>query len=617
MGGHRPRRRSPGRPVLSRFVSVAVAVPRLELDRPFTYRLPDGVEAITGHLVSVPFHGRTVRGWVLGPTDEVPDRVLPVRRVLSRRAAFDQPTLALCRWVSERYVVPLAVAIDRAHPPRVAAEEERPAGPAPATPTPPRIGGVLSSYPGGPALLDAARAGSGAFVVRPLPEHESGVCVEAVAATLAGGRDAVVVVPEGEPLPATARAVAEAFGEACLVFVGGEPRERYRAWLDALAGRYRVVVGTRPTVFAPVRRAGLVWVSREAHPGHREERTPSYHVREVALARARLAGAACVLAGHAPSADAADLADAGRVSLVRPGREVERLAAPVVETARPEAEDRSPRLTALLRQAGGAFLLVSRRGYGVARICRSCGQPARCAECGGPIVRSGGAATCAVCDAPGRCAECGGTTFGVERGGTERIAEWAARVSALPVSRVDEGAGAVPPGPGRLVVGTAAAVKDFGSVRTSLVAVLDADRARRRAGLGAPEQVLATWFEAAAWAGSRTRGGRVLVHTREPGDPAVQALVRWDPWHFHRAERRRRVEAGFPPNHPVFRVRGTADLAPSLAALEPITLLSSSAGAETVCLITLRPNDLPPFRERMLELAQRGTVTRVEAEPHL
>ncbi|HEX2029777.1 MAG TPA: hypothetical protein VHL78_00035, partial [Actinomycetota bacterium] len=235
----------------------------------------------------------------------------------------------------------------------------------------------------------------------------------------------------------------------------------------------------------------------------------------------------------------------------------------------------------------------------------------------GPIVRRGGAAACAVCDAAGRCAECGGAAFGVERGGTERIAEWSGRVSALPVTRVDEGPRAVAPTPGRVVVGTAAAVKDVGPVRVPLVAVLDADRARRRAGLAAAEQVVATWFEAAAWAGSRDGGGRVLVHTREPGDPAVQALVRWDPWHFHRAERRRRALAGFPPNHPVFRVRGAAELPDALEHLGPVTLLSSSADGEAVCLVVLRPPDVGPFRERILQLVERGTVSRVEAEPHL
>jgi primosomal protein N' (replication factor Y) (superfamily II helicase) len=396
------------------------------------------------------------------------------------------------------------------------------------------------------------------------------------------------------------------------VFVGGEDRERYRAWLDILAGRYRVVVGTRPGIFAPVARLGLVWVNREAHPGHREERAPYYRVSEVALARARLEGAVCVLSGHSPSAAAAALVDRGEATAVRPSRQRERQAGPLVELARPTEADRSPRLGTLLRSVTSAFLLLSRRGYGVARACRACGEPARCAVCAGHLAVRAGRTACAVCGAEGRCPACGGASFGVERGGTERTQEWTTGLTRKPVDRVDAGTEAARPE--GIVVGTAAAVKDFGPVRLDLVAILDADRARRRAGLTAPEQVLATWFEAAGWAGPR---GRVLLQTREPGDPAVQALVRWDPWHFHRAERRRLEEAGFPPGFPVFRVLGDAGLPEALRAVAPVALLVSGVGSEAVCLVTVRPSDLPRFRARILELVREGTVTRVEAEPQL
>jgi primosomal protein N' len=195
--------------------------------------------------------------------------------------------------------------------------------------------------------------------------------------------------------------------------------------------------------------------------------------------------------------------------------------------------------------------------------------------------------------------------------------EWAAGQAETHVVRVDEGDDAVPPGPERVVVATAAGVKDFGPRRVDLVGVLDADRARRRAGLHAGEQALATWMEAAVWAGPREEDGRVLLHSREPGDPAIQALVRWDPWHFHRAERRRREEAGFPPGHPVFRVLGSAALPELLSALDPVTLLATALGDETVCLVTLRPEQVAAFRGRVLELIDQGTVRRVEAEPQL
>jgi primosomal protein N' (replication factor Y) (superfamily II helicase) len=620
VGGDQPRRRPPPGPGLSGVpVAVAVDLPRLELDRPFTYLLPEDRAPGTGLLVSVPFHGRTVRGWVLGPTADVPARTLPVRRVLSRIPLFDERLLALYRWVAERYVVPLSVAIGRSHPPRVASEEgstrDEPRDPeGSATVTWPA---VLDRYERGEELTVAARNGSGAFVVRPLPDDEATACVEAVGTALDGGREAVVIVPEAEPLPHTARQVVDTFRHLAVLLVGGERRERYRAWLDVIDGRYRVVVGTRPAVFAPVRRLGLVWVHREAHPAHREERAPYHHVREVALARAGLERAVCVLAGLSPSGETAALAEDERITRVQTSRVVERSAAPLVEVVRPAAEDRSPRLTALLRRSGGAFLMVSRHGYGVVRVCRDCGQPVRCARCGGPVTVRSGAPVCVVCSDTVSCSNCGSTRFGVERGGTERLEEWAGGLTGLPVSRVDAGEEATPPAPGRVVVGTAAAVKDFGPRRISLVAVLDPDRARRRAGLGAPEQALAMWMEASAWAGPRDGGGRVLIQTAEPADAAIQALIRWDPGHFHRAERVRRTDAGFPPGFPVFRVTGSPGLADALAALEPVTLLTSSAEGQTVCLVTLRPNGISRFRERVIDWAQEGTVTRVEAEPQL
>jgi primosomal protein N' (replication factor Y) len=288
-----------------------------------------------------------------------------------------------------------------------------------------------------------------------------------------------------------------------------------------------------------------------------------------------------------------------------------------VETARPGPEDRSPRLTRLVKDADGAFLMLSRHGYGVVRVCRDCGQPVRCAACGGPVTVREGRSACAVCGGEAVCATCGSTRFGTDRGGAERVAEWASGVTRLPITRVESADAAVPPGSGKVIVGTAAAVKDFGPRRVALVAVLDPDRARRRAGLGAPEQALATWMEAASWAGPRDRGGRVLLHTADPADPAIQALIRWDPWHFHRAERARREEAGFPPGFPVFRVAGSPDLPGGLAALRPVALLSSSVDGQAVCLVTLRPDAVHRFRERVVAWVGEGTVSRVEAEPQL
>lgn len=611
-------------------VDVCVAVPKLALDRPFTYVLPEGSRAGVGSLVSVPFHGRTVQGWVLGPSgeDHAPmGRLLPVRSVRSAVRFFDEPMLRVLRWVGERYLAPLSTVIERSYPPRVASEEREAEGPAatemsPSSGPPPAAGTRSFDWP---AVLSPGAVSW----VRPLPGQETAACVEAVEACLATHRRALVLVPEAEPLPASARAVLSAFGEAAVAFVGGEPRERYGTWLGVRAGRYGVVVGTRPAVFAPLPSLGMIWVSREVHPGHREDRSPYYHVRDVAMGRARIEGAACILASLSPSVDTAAAAAVGEVAVVRPARAVERAAAPLVETVPPEAEDRSARLSALVRRVRSAALILSRRGYGVARVCRACRRSAACHACRGTIVVRSGSPVCVVCGAEGRCANCGAASFGVERGGTERVAEWARRLAPTPVLLAPDGeghgAGAEPPGgvvrPGadRIVVGTAAAVKDLGPLRLDLVAILDPDRALARSGFRAGEQALATWSEAAAWAGPKPGGGRVLLQTRHPGAAAIQALVRWEPVPFLEAEAAERASAGFPPNHPVFRISGPAGggLETALGALRPVSLLTSPSPRGTICLVTVRPEDLGALRAAVLRLVAAGTATRVEAEPQL
>jgi primosomal protein N' (replication factor Y) len=226
-----------------------------------------------------------------------------------------------------------------------------------------------------------------------------------------------------------------------------------------------------------------------------------------------------------------------------------------------------------------------------------------------------GAPVCAVCGAPGRCRHCGADRFGVERGGAERVAEWAGRIATVAVVAAADGEAV--PGPGRVVVGTASAVKDVGPVSLDLVAILDPDRALSWPGVHAGERAVATWMEAAAWAGPRTGGARVLAQTRRAGQPAVQALVRWDPGPFLRSEAASRDAGGFPAGHPVFRIEGTPAMEASLEEVHPVTLLTTSAEGRTVCLVTVRPGGLAELRDRVLGLVREGVVTRVEAEPQV
>jgi primosomal protein N' (replication factor Y) (superfamily II helicase) len=602
-GDLRPIGRDASRLELSGPVSVCIDRPVLSLDRPFTYELADDVGAGVGSLVQVPFHGRLVRGWVLGPTDDLPPRMSSIRKAVSPVRFFDPSMLELFRWMSERYLAPLAAVIGRSVPPRVASEESKDRDVqvrrfdegAP-------VRSVLNGYRNGPELLAAAAGGNGCFVLRPAPADEATVAVECVAATLAAGRTAIVLVPEADPLPATGAAIRDAFEDDVALFLGGDKRARYRMWLEIASGRYRVVVGTRPAAFAPLSDLGLVVVHREGHALHREERSPYYHVRDVARERARIEGAVCVLSAFSPSLESTTFP---RVDVEPPGRPW----APV-EVVRPGPEGRSPRLVRALGHARGAFLYEPVPGYGLARVCRSCGEAAVCASCRGAIRVQAGAARCTVCEAPGRCASCGASEFGVARGGAERVHEWAQGVTSR---RVGHATGAAP-NADEVLVGGQEVLKDVGSPGLDLVGILSADASLRRPGISSRERAVNAWFEAAAWA---RPDGRVIVQTTSPNDPAIQALVMARPDRFHRSETTRRAEAGFPAGAPVFRIAGTDELESELATVPHRTLLGSAAEGATVCLLALDPSDLPAFGRAVRGLAERGVVTRVEAEPHL
>ncbi len=138
--------------VLAGPVAICVDRPILALDRPFTYELPRELDAGVGSLVRFRFHGKLTKGWVLGATTDVPARMLPVLGAVSNVRSFDEDGLSLARWVSERYVAPLATVLGAMAPPRVAGEEDAP------VPVPAPFGTVASAPDAALVVRPGARA---------------------------------------------------------------------------------------------------------------------------------------------------------------------------------------------------------------------------------------------------------------------------------------------------------------------------------------------------------------------------------------------------------------------------------------------------------------------------
>ena len=533
-------------------VQVLVDVPLFHLDRPFTYRVPEALRDAVhlGSRVKVPFGGRRrVDGWVVGRADELPADARDLLRVVSPLPAFGPGELELLRWVADRYAGTVADALRLAVPPRVAAVDAAVAGDgadagsaAPARsgePAPPA--GTDAAAPPGPAVARAgpdplvglvAAGRGGAVYWRPLPGEDRGARVTAlVEAALAAGRGAIVVTPEVAAGSAVGDAVRKAFPDAADLASDLSDRRRYRAWAELRRGRRLVVVGGRSAVLAPLPALGLVVIDDEANFAHKEQRTPRFHAREVALRRAARGRALCVLTGTVPSPEALAAMQAGQCRLLRPDRAAERHARPLVEVVDPDDEGPTaarlhPRALAAVRAAldrgESAYVLVPRRGAA---------DPAE------PGARTAG----------------------------QVAAELARILPGAPVWRLDREVvdpGAMPPWAGQrpgVVVGTVAGVKDHPPLTgCRTVVVVGADTALGQAEVRAAEDAYRTWSRAAAWCGpGRASAGRLVLQTRHGGHHAVQALVRWDPEFFWRHELPRRVELRFPPARRLVLAEGT------------------------------------------------------------
>jgi primosomal protein N' (replication factor Y) len=571
-GRRRPEQRVPAeRDPVAR---VVVDVPLAHLDRPFDYLVPSTLDGsvAAGTRVRVRFAGQLVDAVVLDrvATTDHDGRLAYVERAVSAEPVLSGEIAGLARAVADRWAGSLTDVLRLAVPPRHAkVEAEPPREPAaPPPPAPPTAG--WDPYPTGPAFLRALAGGRPARAVwSVLPGGDwPARLAEAAAATLGGGRGAVLVVPDRTDLGRLDAALAAVLGPGRHVALAADlgPAERYRRWLAVRRGAVRVVAGTRAAAFAPVADLGLVAVWDDGDDLHAEPRAPYTHARDVLVLRAHRAGAAALLAAHARTAEAQQLLDTGWAHEIAAPRPAVRAAAPWVVAAGDDTEQardagaRSARLptlawrTARESLAAGAPVLVQvpRRGYVPALACARCRAPARCPACSGPLGAGGGGSVpaCRWCGRPAAdwaCPTCAGTRVRAAVVGAGRTAEELGR--AFPGVPVRTSGGksvlaTVPPEPALVVATPGAEPRAPGGYGAALL--LDGWALLTRPDLRAAEEALRRWANAAALVRPAGDGGRLVV-TADAGLPVVQALVRWDPGGFAGRELAERAELGFPP----------------------------------------------------------------------
>lgn len=392
------------------------------------------------------------------------------------------------------------------------------------------------------------------------------------------GRRVLVLVPEIALTPVVVGAFrATCEGRVALQHSGLSDGERHDQWHRIRRGEVDVVVGTRSGVFAPLDNLGLVIVDEEHDASYKQEESPRYHGRDVAVKRGQQAGALVVLGSATPSMESYHNATTGRYERVVLGERVlsRPLAAVSVVDMKEESATHGPDVvlsTALqealegrLQRKEQALILLNRRGYAAAILCRQCGETLVCPNCSVSLTlhRAAGRVRCHYCNyfarRPTTCPHCAGAFLEQVGFGTERIeSELTTRFPDAAVSRLDRDTarrrGAAQQLLRRfarreidILVGTQMVAKGHDFPAVTLVGVISADVGLGLADFRAAERTFQLLTQVAGRAGRGDLPGEAIVQTFHPDHYSIGFACEQAYEPFFQAEMRFRRSMRYPP----------------------------------------------------------------------
>jgi primosomal protein N' (replication factor Y) (superfamily II helicase) len=442
-----------------------------------------------------------------------------------------------------------------------------------------RINAALGTFQ---ALLLFGVTGSG----------KTAVYLAAMQEALERGFSSILLVPEIGLTPQTAGLLDQAFGpRVALLHSALTPDERSEQWRRIRRGEAPIVVGTRSAIFAPAPNLGLILVDEEHDQSYKQEETPRYNARDVAVMRAKLAGAVVVLGSATPSLESWQNAERGKYARIELPERVMNRPLPEVELVDMRQEFRETgqeqifsrslmeQTRAALERGEQALILLNRRGYSFAVICRACGEKLECQNCAialthhksslGPrsadeeLARAGQRLECHYCGfaraVPARCPKCESEHLyylgAGSQQGEERLAEIfpGARIGRMDRDTVrgrrdlEQMLARLHAGEINLLVGTQMIAKGHDVHGVTLVGVVGCDHALSLPDFRAAERVFQLIAQVSGRAGRGELPGRVVVQTYYPDHYAILAAVGHDYGAFAERELKYRRWMHYPP----------------------------------------------------------------------
>jgi primosomal protein N' (replication factor Y) len=406
------------------------------------------------------------------------------------------------------------------------------------------------------------------------------VFLRASAATLETGRTVLMLVPEIGLTPMAASLFRQAFADRVAVLHSGlSDGERHDQWQRIRRGEVAVVVGTRSAVFAPLQRVGLIVVDEEHDASYKQEESPRYHGRDVAIVRGQQEQALVVLASATPSMETYHNAISGRYERIVIEKRVHERPLPSVAIVdmREEYASAGPEVVlsralaaaigSRLSRAEQALVLLNRRGLATSVFCRQCAGTVDCPNCSVSLVVHGDGAArrarCHYCNyavrVPTACPLCAGPYLDHAGFGTERVeAEVRRAWPAARVARLDRDSirrkGALAAllsrfraGEIDVLVGTQMIAKGHDFPRVTLVGVISADVGLGLADFRASERTFQLLTQVAGRAGRGDQPGDAIIQTLYPEHYSIQLACRQDYVSFFERELQFRRAMRYPP----------------------------------------------------------------------
>ena len=416
---------------------------------------------------------------------------------------------------------------------------------------------------------------------------KTAVYLAAMQRALERGMSAILLVPEIGLTPQTVGVLDAAFGSrVALLHSALTPEERSEQWRRIRRGEAPIVVGTRSAIFAPAPRLGLILIDEEHDQSYKQEETPRYNARDVAVMRAKIAGATVVLGSATPSLESWQNAAQGKYARIelrdrvmdRPLPEVELvdMRREFQETGQEQLFSRSliEQTRAALERGEQALILLNRRGYSFAVICRACGEKLECQNCAialthhkpsseDRLAREGQRLECHYCGyrrtVPARCPKCESEYLyylgAGSQQGEERLAEIfpGARIGRMDRDTVrgrydlERLLARLHSGEINLLVGTQMIAKGHDIHGVTLVGVVGCDHVLSMPDFRAAERVFQLMTQVSGRAGRGELPGRVVVQTYYPDHYAILAAMKHDYAAFAERELKYRRWMHYPP----------------------------------------------------------------------